>query len=182
MYLGVQSSLGNGWTVDNKAYQTEYIQRDQHGADVGGTAPNLSGTIFVDNASVDVANDVPGVFNHLDYEDWGDVLRLSKAFSFGDLRFGIWGDREGFNIYSYNSDLTRDGVPYTTAANTNPFTTQYFSDLITIQPYVEFAYKPIESLTLTAGVKYSSVTRNINGPLFNGGPADLGATYNQALP
>ena len=182
MYLGVQSTLGNGWTIDNKAYQTEYIQRDQHGADVGGTAPNLSGTIYLDNTAVGVNNDVPGVFNHLDYEDWGDVLRLSKSFSFGDLRFGIWGDREGFNIYSYNSDLTRDGNPYTTAANTEPFTAQYFSDLITIQPYVEFAYKPIKSLTLTAGVKYSSVTRNINGPVFNGGPANVGATYNQALP
>ena len=182
MYLGVQSSLGNGWVIDDKAYQTEYIQRDQHGADVGGTAANLSGTIYVDNAAVNANNDVPGVFNHLDYEDWGDVLRLSKAFSFGDLRFGIWGDREGFDTYSYNSDLTRDGVPYTTAANADPYTSRYFSDLITIQPYAEFAYKPIKALTLTAGLKYSSVTRNINGPVFNGGPTDVGATYNQVLP
>ena len=182
MYVGVASHLGDGWVLDNKSYQTEYIQRDQHGADVGGTAPNLSGTIYIDNAPVDVANDVPGVFNHLDYEDWGDVLRLSKAFAFGDLRFGIWGDREGFNIYSYNSDLTRDGVPFTTASGTNPFTAQYFSDLVTIQPYAEFAYRATKRLTLTAGVKYSSVTRNIQGPNFNGGPTDTGATYNQALP
>ena len=182
IYLGEHSFLGDGWVIDNKSYQTEYIQRDQHGLDVGGTAPNLNGTIYIGNSPVSVSNDVPGVFNHLDFEDWGDVLRISKAFPSGDLRFGIWGDREGFGIYSYDSDLTRDATAYTTAPGADPFTTQYFSTLVTIQPYAEFAYKPTRSVTLTAGIKYSSVTRNINGPIFNGGPTDVGATYNQALP
>ena len=182
MYLGEHSFLGDGWVIDNKSYQTEYIQRDQHGADIGGTAPNLAGTIYIDNSPVVASNDVPGVFNHLDYDDWGDTLRISKGFPFGNLAFGIWGDREGFNIYSYNSDLTRTGVAYTSAAGANPFTTRYFSDLVTIQPYMQFTYKPIPTLSLTAGIKYSSVTRNINGPNFNGGAADVGSTYNQALP
>ena len=182
VYLGERSDLGGGWVLDNKSYQTEYIQRDQHGADVGGTGPNLNGPIYIGNTLTNVSNDVPGVFNHLDFEDWGDVLRISKSFPVGQLRFGIWGDRDGFDTYSYNSDLTRNAVAYTTAPGANALTSQYFADLVTIQPYAEFAYRPVSSLTLTAGLKYSSVTRNINGPLFNGGPTDVGATYNQLLP
>ena len=182
IYLGEHSDLGNGWVIDNKSYQTEYIQRDQHGLDVGGTGPNLNGTIYIGGAPVDVNNDVPGLFNHLDFEDWGDVLRISKSFPIGQLRFGIWGDREGFDIYSYGNDLSRDAVPYATMPGVSPLSAQYFSDLVTIQPYAEFAYKPLPNLTLTAGIKYSSVTRNIDGPNFNGGPINAGDTYNQALP
>jgi iron complex outermembrane receptor protein len=182
MYLQVHSLLGDGWVLDNKAYQTEYIQRANQGADVGGTAANLSGPIYIDGQQVAENNDVPGTFNHLDYEDWGDVLRVSKTIGPGTLQFGIWGDREGFNTYSYLADLTRDGVAYTTSAGANPFTSKYFSDLITIQPYAQYAYKPVRNVTLTAGIKYSSVTRNVEGPIYNGGPVNTGATYNQPLP
>ena len=185
MYLGVHSFLGDGWVIDNKAYQTEYIQRGQNSPNVGGDNDgdsNIVGTIYINNRPVNGTDDVPGLFDHLDYNDWGDVLRLTKDFRVGSLQFGIWGDREGFDEYSYNADFTRQGVPYTTAPGQNYLTSQYFSDLVTIQPYAQFTYKPVSTLSLTAGIKYSSVTRNIEGSNFNGGPANVGATYNQPLP
>ncbi len=182
-YLDVTSFLGDGWTIDDKAYTTGYYQRDRHGLDVGGTAPNLSGTIIIDNAPVVVGNDVPGVANTFDYRDWGDVLRIAKSFRFGELRFGVWGDRQGFRSYQYNLDFTRNSVAYTLAPGVNPFTQDYFASLVTIQPYAEFAYKPVRSVTLTAGVKYSAVTRAISGPVtLDGLPGNDHASYNAALP
>ncbi len=199
-YLQVHSFLGGGWTIDNKAYQTEYIQRDQRVLDPGGNSPDggpspnigepgsdvmsTNGIIYLrGNTPVDATNDVPGFFNHLDFEDWGDVLRMSKDFSFGQLRFGIWGDREGFTTYGYNMDLSRNSTLYTTTPDAaSPFADQYFSDFITIQPYAEFAWKPRSDLTVTAGIKYSSVTRNIDGANYNGAPTNIGSTFNEPLP
>ncbi len=182
-YLGVHSFLGDGWTIDNKAFTTAYYQRDRHGLDVGGIMPNLSGLIFVNGQAQNVTNDVPGVTGQNNFRDWGDVLRLSKAFRFGELRFGIWGDRQGYNAFTYNADFTRNAQSYTTAPGATPFTSQYFASLVTIQPYGEFAYRVTSNLILTAGVKYSAVTRALNGPVtFTGAPADDHASYNKALP
>ncbi len=182
-YLGVHSFLGNGWTLDNKAYTTGYFQRDQHGLDFGGTAPNLSGTIYINNVPTTVDNDVPAQFNKFDYRDWGDVLRITRALPFGQLRFGTWFDREGFRSYQYDFDATRGSVPYTLTPAASALTQDYVSSLITVQPYGEFAYRPTSHITLTAGVKYSSVTRTLQGPITLGGfPANDHATYNKALP
>ncbi len=182
-YVGVHSFLGNGWTIDNKAYTTAYFQRDQHGLDPGGTAPNLFGTIYINNVATTVNNDVPAQFNKFDYRDWGDVLHVTKALPFGELRFGTWFDREGFRSYQYDFDANLNSAPYTLQPASSAFTQNYFSSLITVQPYAEFAYKPVRNLTLTAGVKYSSVTRTLQGPITLGGfPANDHATFNKALP
>ncbi len=182
-YLAVTSDLGAGWNLDDRIYTTAYDQRDRHGLDPGGTAPNLSGTIDLNGVSTNVANDVPGVSSQYDFRNWGDVLRVTKQFPLGDLRFGVWAEREGFTTNTVNVDFTRDAMPYFESPATTPYTAKYYSSLTTAQPYAEFDWKPSSTVTITAGIKYSSVTRYLNGPItLTGLPADDHATYNKPLP
>jgi len=65
----------------------------------------------------------------------------------------------------------------------SPFVANYRSTLVTVQPYAEFAWKPLLNLTVTGGLKFSSVTRTLNGPVgLTGLPQKQNATYNSLLP
>ena len=182
-YLAVTSDLGAGWNLDDRIYTTAYDQRDRHGLDPGGTAPNLFGTINLNGVSTNVANDVPGVSSQYDFRNWGDVLRVTRHFLLGDLKLGVWAEREGFTTNTVNVDFTRNAMPYFESPATTPYTAKYYSSLTTAQPYAEFDWKPSSTVTITAGIKYSSVTRYLNGPItLTGLPADDHATYNKPLP
>ncbi|MGI4946650.1 MAG: TonB-dependent receptor [Janthinobacterium lividum] len=182
-YVSVRSVLGAGWVLDDRAYTTAYDQRSRHGLDPGGTAPNLSGTISLGGVDTVVDNDVPGVSSQYDYRNWGNILRLSKDTSTGQFRVGVWAEREGFTTNTVSVDFTRNAQAYSAAAGLSPYLAHYYASLVTAQPYAEYAWKPISTVTLTAGVKYSSVTRYLNGPItLTGRPADDHATYNRPLP
>jgi len=181
-YIAVHSDLGAGWQLDNRAYTTAYYQRDGHGADPGGTSPNLSGLIDLNGTPTTVADDVPGFASQYDFRNWGDVLRMIKSTGLGMLDFGVWADREGFTTNTTTVDFTRGAVPYALPGDA-PVTAQYFASLTTAQPYAELVMKPFDTLTFTAGLKYSSVTRYLDGPItLTGGPADDHASYNKPLP
>ena len=182
-YLSVRSELGNGWILDNRAYTTAYDQRSRHGLDPGGSAPNLSGPILLNGIETSVDNDVPGVSSQYDYRNWGDVFRITKDVGRGQFRVGFWAEREGFTTNTVSVDFTRDAMPYSSGPGVSPYLNKYYASLVTVQPYAEYAWKPISTVTLTAGIKYSSVTRYLNGPItLTGGPADDHATYNKPLP
>ena len=192
-YLGLKSDLGDGIVLNNKVYTASYFQHSSHGQDVGGLGPNLgegalAGPIYLGDSAIpsDVQGDVPGYHARFNYRAVGDVFRATQDFGFGQLRAGFWVEREIFNGSQYTVDLSRDAAPYETTPllqGGSPFLFNFKSVLLTVQPYIEFAYKPLADLTLTAGVKYSSVTRSENGPVgLIGLPTDDHATYNAALP
>ncbi len=182
-YIAVRSDLGAGWKIDNRAYTTAYDQRDRHGLDPGGTAPNLSGAIDLNGVETNVANDVPGVSSQYDFRNWGDVGRLTKDTAYGQLRLGFWAEREGFTTNTVAVDFTRRAMPYSSGPGVSPVTAKYFASLTTAQPYAEFAWKPATSVTITGGIKYSSVTRYLDGPVtLTGAAADDHASYNKPLP
>ncbi len=182
-YIAVRSDLGAGWSVDNHAYTTAYYQRHFITNDPGGTAPNLSGTIYIDGIATNVANDVPGSAYQLDYRNWGDVFRLTKTTAYGDLNLGFWAEREGFTTNTVPVDFTRALQQYSLTPGPARFTAKYFASLTTAQPYAEYVWKPSGNVTITGGIKYSSVTRYLNGPVtLTGAPADDHATFNKPLP
>ncbi|WP_428375013.1 TonB-dependent receptor domain-containing protein [Lichenicoccus sp.] len=182
-YIEVNSDLGGGWSLDNQAYTTAYYQRHFLSDDPGGTAPNLSGTIYIDGTAANVTNDVPGTATQLDYRNWGDVFRLTKTTADGDLNLGFWVEREGFTTNEVLVDFTRNLQPYSLMSRPAQFIAKYFASLTTAQPYAEYVWKPASNVTITGGVKYSSVTRYLNGPVtLTGAPADDHATYNKPLP
>jgi len=182
-YLGVRSDLGHGLTVDDKVYTASYYQRHLQGLDPGGQAPNLGGAYSIRGAVADLTGDVPGLAGHNDFRAWGNVLRVAQDTPYGQARAGFWVEREYFSTYLANVDLSRGNAPYSSDPTVSPFVANYRSTLVTAQPYAEFAWKPLPNLTVTGGLKYSSVTRTLNGPVgLTGLPQKSNATYNKPLP
>jgi iron complex outermembrane receptor protein len=83
-YIGLQSKLGD-WTLDNKVYTYAYYHTGHNGEDPNGETPN--GTYWG-------ANDVPGQLLTNNYRSWGDTFNAKYSLFFGDLKAGIWADRQ----------------------------------------------------------------------------------------
>lgn len=83
-YVGLQTKQGD-WTLDNKIYTYAYYHTGHNGEDPNGETPN--GTYWG-------ANDVPGQLLTNNYRSWGDTLNVKYNVFFGDLKAGIWADRQ----------------------------------------------------------------------------------------
>jgi iron complex outermembrane receptor protein len=164
-YLGIKSDLGGGWSLDDKIYTNAYNKRGVRGTDVGGSTPNLNGQYFVNGKPVTLTNDVPGLPNRSNFRDWGNVLRLTKDTSIGQIRAGFWADYVAFSSSRYTADLSLGGVPYTTTAGGNPFQFSYRTSLTTLQPYLEWALTPLPGLVVTPGLRYTSNERRLNAAI-----------------
>ena len=187
-YLKLSHDFGHGLDVSDQPYTTAFYHRQLQTTDTSLTTPNLTTTAtrkyYLNNVETTLDDDVPGNAAQNDYRAWGNILRLVQATPFGQARAGAWFESEDNTLYKSSIVLTRGAVPYTTKPNASAFQYRYFDRLTTAQPYVEFAWTPLPGLTITGGVKYSSVTRHLTGPLVRTikGPADDHATYNKALP
>jgi iron complex outermembrane receptor protein len=73
---------------------------------------------------------------------------------------------------------------YTTSATASRYNQSYQDRLVTAQPYIEFAWKPLPGLTITPGVKYTSVTRELDVAVLSTVPqgGDSNQTWNKAQP
>ena len=171
--LNVTSKFANGLTLDNTVYTYSYFHRGLNGEDPNGETPN--GTVYG-------PNNVPGQRLTNDYTSVGDTLRLSKDMSFGVLKAGVWVDhqtnsRELFEIdFSHNSALNPVG----------PASIDHlqYNTLNTVQPYLEFDWKPLPGLTVTPGIKYDYFNRSINAPVNQNTlqPLNYDHTYSAPLP
>jgi iron complex outermembrane recepter protein len=83
-YVGLQSKLGD-WTLDNKVYTYAYYHTGHNGEDPNGETPN--GTYWG-------ADDVPGELLTNNYRSWGDTFNAKYSLFFGDLKAGMWADRQ----------------------------------------------------------------------------------------
>jgi iron complex outermembrane receptor protein len=83
-YVGLQSKLG-AWTLDNKVYTYAYYHTGHNGEDPNGETPN--GTYWG-------ADDVPGQLLTNNYRSWGDTFNAKYSLFFGDIKAGMWADRQ----------------------------------------------------------------------------------------
>ena len=83
-YIGLQSKQGD-WTLDNKFYTYAYYHTGHNGEDPNGETPN--GTYWG-------ANDVPGQLLTNNYRSWGDTFNVKYSLFFGDLKAGVWADKQ----------------------------------------------------------------------------------------
>ncbi len=174
-YIGVQSRQGS-WKVDNKLYTYAYYHNGFYGADVGGGQAN--GTSYG-------ASNVPGFKMYMDYRSVGDLLRLSKAMGPGELNLGAWVDHQTNKRAEWAVDYTLGGVIDTAAAGTtNGYTRLMRDTLTTIQPYVDYAWKASDNLTITPGLKYVSFRRTVDAPVNQSThlPYSGDHTWTKALP
>ncbi len=172
-YLGLQSQQGS-WKVDNKLYTYAYYHNGFNGADPGGAQAN--GTVYG-------ASNVPGQKMTMNYRSVGDLLRLSRSMGSGDMNLGAWVDHQINNRWQYEIDFTNGG-----ALNATPIsaaTDRLMNDtLTTIQPYVDYAWKVSDALTVTPGLKYVSFRRTIDAAVDQGTgmPYSGDHTWTKVLP
>ena len=141
----------------------------------GGTKAYIAG------ARINPIDDVPGVSKHNDFRDWGSVTRITKDTLFGQRRAGLWFDYVSNSVYRTKIDFNDNNATITTSATANQYNQFYHDRLITAQPFVEFAWVPLPGLTITPGVKYTSITRELDVGVLSGTAAgDSNATYNKA--
>jgi iron complex outermembrane receptor protein len=178
-YIDLTSNLANGLLYDGKLYTYGYYHHDLNTIDGYDSLPGFGnqgkGTADMVQLTVNgtPVNGVPGEYFDNSYRSFGTIQRLQKDFSFGDLKVGAWFDRQSNTRYVYevsitngnapNYDTNTSGVSKVTPDNANGTIARLQNNqLYTFQPYAQFDWKPIDGLTLTAGVKYAFFRRQLN--------------------
>lgn len=186
-YIRINTDLGGGWNFEETPYTLSYYRSGTEGADPNGTTPNLglpgSTAEYINGVKFKPTDDVQGVTKHNDFRDWGSVTRITKTTPWGDLRAGLWLDYVSNSVYRFKIDFDQADAVYTTKASASPYNQLYHDRLVTAQPFIEFACTPLPGLTITPGVKYTSVTRELDVVVLSSLPkAETNQTWNKAQP
>ena len=174
VYARLQAAVTNDLHVDNTAYTYSYINQTlsatnttQNRAEVlAGTYPG-QGTKAAPTGNKDVA----GYDKLNSYRVWGNILRVSQMFSFGEARGGLWYEISQTDRHRYDLDRTL-GLPNpiekapvsgpVPAANVQ---FQERSHWTQYQPFLDLELHPIDGLTITPGVKYLNFERWVSSPV-----------------
>ncbi|MBU6448908.1 MAG: TonB-dependent receptor [Rhodospirillales bacterium] len=145
----------------------------------GGTAiPGIPGQTFLNN-----------------YRSVGTIQRLEKDFGWGDIKTGFWFDHQVNTRFVQNVSLTNgNAINYDPADSNGGLVTPtndngsierlQHNQLYTFQPYGAVDWKPIDGLTLTAGLKWAYFRRAIDAPVNQKTEQAVGYTknYQKLLP
>jgi iron complex outermembrane receptor protein len=186
-YIRIASDLGGGWNLEETPYTASYFRKGTEGADPNGTTPNLgepgSTKEYIDGVRVFPTDDVQGVSKHNDFRDYGSTTRITKDTPWGEIRLGLWFDYVANNVYRSSIDFSRNDAVYTKSATAPLLSQQYRDELTTIQPYIEFAWKPLPQLTITPGVRFTSIQRDLDVVVLSGSPlGKSNHTWDKAQP
>ncbi len=190
-YVDVKADLWDGWKLQNTAYTTSFEHAYTESTDASQTSAAYNGVTFYNTSGVKLkpqpasaATDIPGKVTDAFFRAYGDIVRLTDELSFGKLEIGVWAERNNDQRYSYAADLTQGSIPVTGKYGTQ-YTYNINDDLITFQPYIEFDWKVLPDLTITPGLKYIDVSRDIDA-LYNKvkppAPAHYSQSFDTALP
>ncbi|HTH98815.1 MAG TPA: TonB-dependent receptor, partial [Stellaceae bacterium] len=157
-YIGVKSKFGDGWHLDDKAYTYAYYHQGWNGLDPNGETPN--GTQLI-NGTV-MPNDVPGQLLENDYRSFGNILKMQKDFSFGDIQSGIWVDGQSSSRGLTEVDFTQGSTVINLGTGVpNGIDRELEQHLTTLQPYLQVDWKPIPGLTISPGLKWDYFDRSV---------------------
>ena len=170
-YIALKSQQGS-WKIDNKLYTFAYAHNAMQGTDPNGDTPN---------GTVNGATNIPGITSLTQYRSFGDVLRVTDQIGISDLKFGIWVDHQNHESWTNNVDLSLG------ASMLGVQQAEHSTDT-TLQPYLEYVWRPNTDWAITPGLKYNSFNRNYNAsfdPNGNGGaggPLSYSKTWTALLP
>mgnify|MGYP006275391031 CR=1 FL=1 len=128
-YVGLKSDLGRGWSIDNKAYTMRYYNKQNY-----NSVSSISATSATDKLN--------------SYWKMGNVMPITHVSSLGILKTGVWFEWASTDRYQTPSDPRT----WVNAALPN-FHEQFITT--TAQPFVQYALKLGQKLTVTSGVKYA---------------------------
>lgn len=177
-YLRVQSSLGDGFALDNNLYSYYYRNSTVSGTDPTGVTAN--GTKAGPKGNLDV----PGYNKINEYRVTGDIFKLTKKLSSGLLRGGVWLELANTNRSTVDLDMTL-GVA-DPKEKTAPATIKYDqkSSWTQYQPFVEFEWAAMPDLTVTPGLKYMNFKRAVDAAVNQTTrlPTQASTRYTKVLP
>ncbi|HWU73629.1 MAG TPA: TonB-dependent receptor [Sphingomonas sp.] len=198
-YLRLQSDLGSGLSMDNRAYMYGYTNNTWSG-NTGTVITGFSGS----GTSADPykaikgpATDILGYSKLNKYRVWGYIGQLNYDFSMGKIRVGGWYEHAVTDRHTVDFDLTTGTYSYnekfnpvTGTASANPgidvanLAYVQHSKWNQFQLFGEFEFRPIDSLSITPGVKYVHFERGIDAAVNQKSrfPLDASATWTKTLP
>ncbi len=166
-YIGLETTFGNGWKLENKVYTYSYNNESHEKPKVGSGA---------------AAGQMLGSIKLNEYRTYGDSVVLSNESSFGTFKAGLWYDQTKNHRYTYGVnydttgaeqiDLTSAALYKAAAPGGNPATLpgapgyDYKYLLVdkdtTFQPFAEYQWNVTSDFNLNGGVKYQKFTRDFN--------------------
>jgi iron complex outermembrane receptor protein len=178
-----------GWlSVDDKVYTDAFGHSYEEGKDASDDNPADNGVTFYSPTGngqtvAKDPNDVPGKVANASFRAFGNILRMSAATPYGDLKAGFWFDQNHDGRYSYSNDLTQGGIP-DPGKNGSAYAYLFKDVSSTYQPYVEFDWRPLPGLVITPGVKYSDFYRRVDATInkTTKAPLDYGESFHDVQP
>jgi len=200
-YLRLQSDLGSGFSMDNRAYMYGYTNNTWSG-NTGNVVTGFSGAgtpASPYKAVAGPATDILGYSKMNKYRVFGYIGQLDYDFSMGKIRVGGWYEYAVTDRHNIDFDLTTGQPSYnekfnngngTSAQNALPPISQanlsyvQHSKWNQYQLFAEFEFRPIASLSITPGVKYVHFNRSIDAAVNQKSrlPLDTSATWTKTLP
>ena len=204
-YLQIKTSAA-GWQFDNKVYTYAYYHKINEtndpslstdgslgqyigldgvagysGAPYSSTAPYASGQPNF--------HDVAGQKGFNNYRSWGDVLHADHDIGPGTIRTGLWVDYQWNDRALWDVDWTLGGtiisIPGASGnANQNGFDRVQHNTLTTLAPFVDYEFRPIDALTITPGLRYTSFKRTVDAAVNQNtlAPLNYSHTWSAAQP
>ncbi len=164
-YVGIRTTFGNGWSIDNKTYTMRYYNKQ-----------NFNGlTSITATSATDKLNS---------YRKVGNLLPIQQVSNRGIFRTGLWSEYAWTDRYQTPSD------PRTWVDAALPNFHEKFGTT-TLQPYMEYEVRLTPVFSVTPGFKFAYYKQNFtqfadNGKTvgnLNGAPFIKHAvTYHAALP
>jgi iron complex outermembrane receptor protein len=180
-YIGCSSSRPNATAAQNLADCT------------AAGAPYSSSAAYVPGSPN--YNDVAGQKGFNNYRSWGDVFHADADMGPGTVKTGLWVDYQWNDRALWDVDWTLGGtlidipgsptsVTQTANANANGFQRVQHNTLTTLAPFVEYEYRPIDALTITPGVRYTSFKRTVDAAVNQNSlaPLDYSHTWSSTQP
>ncbi len=187
-YLQAKYKINEVWSFDNTVYTDSFEHRYTESSDASDTVQaddtvtNYSPTKI--GTKVSTLNDVPGKVTDAYFRAYGDIARLVGEMPFGEVKAGVWYEKNNDSRNSYGSDLTLGSLP-TVGKYGTPYTYNISDSLQAIQPYIEVDWKVSPDFTITPGVRYVDDQRSLTALLNKikpPAPSNYTETYTAVLP
>jgi iron complex outermembrane receptor protein len=142
-YVGLKSTLGHGWSFEDKGYTYRYYNAQNFNDPTKGVTTT---------SATDKLNS---------YRRIGNILPLTQVSSYGTLKTGLWAEYSWTDRYQIPSD------PRTWQNAALPNFHEKFGTTI-LQPYAEYQFIVTDKLKIAPGIKKSYYRHNLTQFADNG--------------
>lgn len=161
-YIDLKSRVTDWLTVENRLYTNGFEHDYTKTVDASEDRTSVNGVTFYSATGKKLAvypRDIPAKYANASFRDYGDTLTLKGHTSQGDILLGAWADLQDDRRYTYAVDLSRGGI-MVPGKNGSAFNYDISDFNTTVQPYLEFDWKPFPGTVIKPGIKYSYFRRD----------------------